>query len=89
MNGTRVSLDSIVQAYWDGRLPEAIADDFPSFSLEKVHGAIAYYLRNRVEIDAYLATQDALWKQFQQESADRHGPLLKRIRGSALSDVGG
>lgn len=89
VNGTRVSLDSIVHAYWDGRLPEVIAADFPSVSLEQVHGAIAYYLRNRAEIDAYLAAQDARWKQFQQESADRHGPLLKRIRGSALLNVGG
>jgi uncharacterized protein (DUF433 family) len=40
--GTRVSLDSIVHAYWEGRLPEAIVADFPSLSLEQVHGAIAY-----------------------------------------------
>ena len=54
ITGTRVSLDSVVHAYWAGRMPEAIAADFPSLSLEQVHGAIAFYLRNRPEIDKHL-----------------------------------
>ncbi|SRR5260221_7831033 len=80
--GTRVSLDSIVHAYWTGRLPEAIVADFPALTLEQVHGAIAFYLRHRAVIDQYLAEQDARWQQFQQESAARNGPLLQRIRGT-------
>jgi uncharacterized protein (DUF433 family) len=83
--GTRVSLDSIVHAYWEGRLPEAIVADFPSLSLEKVHGAIAFYLRHRDEIDRYLTEQDARWRQFQEESAVRHNPLLQRLRAAARS----
>jgi uncharacterized protein (DUF433 family) len=86
--GTRVSLDSIVYAYWDGRLPEAIVADFPSLSLEKVHGAIAFYLHNRAAIDAYLAQQDERWRQFQLESAAKHGPLLRRFRESASTPGG-
>ena len=84
VTGSRVSLDSVVHAYWEGRIPEAIASDFPSLSLEQIHGAIAFYLRNRAEIDAYLTQQDARWNQFQQESAKRHGPLLTRLRQAAL-----
>lgn len=86
--GTRVSLDSIVHAYWQGRLPEAIVADFPSLTLEQVHGAIAYYLGHRAEIDVYLAQQDARWQQFQQESAAKHGPLLHRVRGSTALPTG-
>jgi uncharacterized protein (DUF433 family) len=82
VTGTRVSLDSIVHAYWEGRLPEAIVADFPSLTLEQVHGAIAYYLRHRVTIDQFLSEQDARWRQFEKESAARHGPLLQRIRGA-------
>jgi uncharacterized protein (DUF433 family) len=91
ITGTRVSLDSLVHAYWSGRLPEAIVADFPSLTLEQVHGAIAFYLRHQTMIDPYLAQQDALWQQFQQESATRHGPLLQRIRQAASqpSPVGG
>jgi uncharacterized protein (DUF433 family) len=86
--GTRVSLDSVVHAYWEGRLPEAIVADFPTLTLEQVHGAIAFYLRNRAEIDNYLIAQDARWRQFQQESASKHAPLLRRLRGAALSPTG-
>jgi uncharacterized protein (DUF433 family) len=83
--GSRVSLDSVIHAYWEGALPEAIVADFPTLSLEQVHGAIAFYLRHRAEIDQYLAEQDARWRQFQAESATRHGPLLQRIRATAGS----
>jgi uncharacterized protein (DUF433 family) len=80
ITGTRISLDSVVHAYWDGRLPEVIAADIPSLTLEQIHGAIAFYLRNQSEIDKYLSEQDARWQQLQQESAAKHGPLLQRIR---------
>ena len=88
VTGTRVSLDSVVHAYWQGRLPEAIVVDFPSLTLEQVHGAIAFYLRNRAEIDAYLVQQDVRWRQFQQGSASRHAPLLRRLRETAPTPSG-
>lgn len=80
VSGTRVSIDSIVHGYWSGRLPEAMAADFPSLTLEQVHGAIAFYLRHRDKLDQYLSEQDSRWRQFQQESASMHAPLLQRIR---------
>lgn len=52
--GSRISLDSIVYAYWNGQTPESIAQSFPLLTLEEVYGAVIFYLRNRVEIDAYL-----------------------------------
>ena len=87
--GTRVSLDSVVHAYWQGQLPEAIVADFPSLSLERVHGAIAFYLRHRVEMDRYLTEQDERWRQFQLESAAQHGPLLQRIRSTVGKPASG
>ncbi|HEY7320823.1 MAG TPA: DUF433 domain-containing protein [Candidatus Binatia bacterium] len=53
--GTRVSLDSIVYAFLDGRTAESIAQSFPVLTLEQVYGAIAFYLANRSKIDSYLA----------------------------------
>jgi uncharacterized protein (DUF433 family) len=87
--GTRVSLESVVHAYWLGRLPEAIAADFPALTLEQVHGVIAYYLRHQAEIDTYLASQDQTWEQFRQQSAARHGPLLQRVRAAAGQPASG
>src|ERR1700704_5166087 len=49
--GTRISLDSIVYLYRDGASPEAIQDDFPSLSLEQIHGAVAFYLANLKIVD--------------------------------------
>jgi uncharacterized protein (DUF433 family) len=86
VSGSRVSLDSVVHAYRDGLSPEAIADDFPSLSLEQVHGAIAFYLRNREEIDRHLAAQERRWEQLRQESEEKHGELLKRLREASRKD---
>ena len=49
--GTRGSLDSVVYLYRDGASVEAIQDDFPSLSLEQIHGAIAFYLANKKRVD--------------------------------------
>lgn len=81
--GTRVSLDSILRAYWQGRVPEAIVLDFPSLSLEQVYGAIAFYLGHREELDAYLALQDERWAEVRLESERANGPLLARLRAAA------
>lgn len=82
--GTRVSLDSVVVAYWRGESPEEIVESFPALSLEQVHGAIASYLRNRPEIDQYMKVQEARWDQFQAECRARQSPLLQRIRSEKL-----
>ena len=52
--GSRVPLDSLVYAFWDGKSPETSAQSFPTLTLEQVYGAIAFYLGHRAEIDAYL-----------------------------------
>ncbi|WP_068814962.1 DUF433 domain-containing protein [Phormidesmis priestleyi] len=59
VEGTRISLDSIVYAFRDGSSPETIVQSFPLLTLEQVYGAIAFYLANRAEIDAYLEAEEA------------------------------
>jgi hypothetical protein len=44
-----------VYAFVEGQTAESIAQSFPLLSLEQVYGAIAFYLANRDEVDAYLA----------------------------------
>lgn len=51
---SRVSLDSIVYAFLSGDSAETIAQAFPVLTLEQVYGAIASYLANHDEIEAYL-----------------------------------
>lgn len=60
VRGSRVSLDSLIHAFRDGLSPEAISREcFPTLQLAQVYGAIAFYLANRAETDAYLAAAGA------------------------------
>jgi uncharacterized protein (DUF433 family) len=51
---TRVSLDSVVYAYNRGDDAAEIQNQFDTLSLAQIHAAIAYYLHNKAEVDAYL-----------------------------------
>ncbi len=65
--GTRVSLDSVVLAFWDGLSPETIvAECFPVLTLEQVYGAITYYLSHRDEINDYLKQAEAEFENLRQ-----------------------
>ena len=62
--GTRISLDSIVYAFLEGLSPESIVDNFETFTLEQVYGAIVYYLGNKTSIDSYLKQSEAEFDEF-------------------------
>ncbi len=66
VEGTRISLNSIVYAFHKGSSPESIVQSFPLLTLEQVYGAIAFYLANRAEIDAYLADEEATFDAMPQ-----------------------
>ncbi len=76
IEGTRISLDSVVYSFLDGESPESIAQNFPLLSLEQVYGAIAFYLANRKLVDAYLKDGEAEFQQLQQ-SCQEKSPLLQ------------
>ena len=75
ISGSRVSLDSIVHAYWNGQSAESIAQSFPGLSLEQVHGALAFYLAHRSEIDAYLDNARAEYDAM-REASRRQDPMF-------------
>lgn len=80
--GTRVSLDTVVRAYWAGQSCEAIALDFPSLTLEQVYGTIAFYLREQSHIDEYLERQNVEWARHRSASAAANASLLQRLRAA-------
>ena len=66
-----MALEAVLLPFQDGFAPETIvAECFPTFSLEQVYGAIAYYLGHRRRIDAYLQQADAESAAFQQATHD-------------------
>jgi uncharacterized protein (DUF433 family) len=77
--GTRISLDSIVHAFRRGESPETICQNFELLRLEEVYGAIAYYLANRAEIDAYLLRQDQKWAEGRSHAEPLPADLRERL----------
>jgi uncharacterized protein (DUF433 family) len=55
LEGTRVSLDSVVYAFLRGESRQGIAESFPALELEQIFGALAYYMANRDLVDRYLS----------------------------------
>src|SRR5437762_13944953 len=51
---SRVSLDLIVEQYENGMTPEDMVRAYDTLVLADVHAVIAYYLRHREEVRAYL-----------------------------------
>ena len=74
--GTRISLDSIILPFKDGASPESILKSLPLIgSLERVYGAITFYLANKEPVEAYLREQERLSK----ERAAEQNPLPDRL----------
>lgn len=86
VGGTRVTLDTIVAAYRKGDTPEQIAQDYPSLQTADIYAVIAYYLRHRNEVAAYLERRerqaDAVRRKFQElfPSAGLRERLQSRLR---------
>ena len=67
--GTRISLDSVVYEFQRGSAPETILRSFPLIgSLERVYGAITFYLANKETVDLYLQRQEQLWEKLRAEN---------------------
>lgn len=77
---SRVSLDSVVYAYLQGHSPESIQDQYPALTLEEVHGAIAFFLANREEVEQYLKAQEKNWNELKTELEKSLPPVVARLR---------
>jgi uncharacterized protein (DUF433 family) len=58
VGGTRVTLDTLVGTYEQGRSAEQIAESFPTLDLADIHAVLSFYLRNREDVEAYLREQE-------------------------------
>jgi uncharacterized protein (DUF433 family) len=76
----RISLDSVVYAFRRGQSPESIRRSFPLLTLEEIYGAIAFYLANQSEIDAYLIQEDAEFEKLRNLSREDNAEWFARMR---------
>src|SRR6266851_7382309 len=54
IGASRISLDLVVEHYENGMTPEDMVRAYDTLVLADVHAVIAYYLRHRDEVRAYL-----------------------------------
>jgi uncharacterized protein (DUF433 family) len=84
VEGTRISLDSIVYAFRQGLSPETIVQSFPLLTLEQVYGGITFYLANRAEIDAYLEEEEAAFDTMSQPLQASDPILYEKLKAAKV-----
>jgi uncharacterized protein (DUF433 family) len=55
LRGTRVTLDTVVEAFQQGATPEEINQQYTSLSMGAIYSVLGYYLNHQDEVGAYLA----------------------------------
>ncbi len=67
--GTRVPIDCIVYLFNEEKksAEEIAAVEYPSVGLEKVYAVIAWYLRHKAEVDAYIAEGERAAAELRRE----------------------
>jgi len=58
VGNSRVTLDLVVEQYENGMMPEEMVRAYDTLELADVHAVIAYYLRHRDEVRAYLTQRE-------------------------------
>jgi uncharacterized protein (DUF433 family) len=77
---TRVSLDSLVYLFHEGMSAESMVESYPALTLERVHGALAFYLANQKEIDAYLADGRRAAESQHRQSRQTNAELIAKLQ---------
>ena len=76
---TRVSLDSLIYLFREGLSAESMVESYPALTLEQVHGALAFYLANQKELDAYLAEGQRTADTQHAESRRTNAELIAKL----------
>ena len=80
VGNTRITLETVVGAFLDGATAEEIACQYPSLELADVYAVIAYYLRRKPDVDAYLQQQQESANTIRKENEIRFDPTGVRQR---------
>jgi uncharacterized protein (DUF433 family) len=80
IRGTRVTLDTIVDAFESGATAEEIVQQYPAVALADVYAIIAYYLRRSADVKAYVAQRHELADDIRIRNEARFDPAGIRER---------
>lgn len=91
---TRVLFVLVVRAFQRGDTPEEIVRAYDTLNLADVYGAVAFYLRHREEVEAYLAGYDRAAEEIRKKIEETQGPqtglkekLLRRLAEKQQQDA--
>ena len=78
---TRVTLDTVISAFREGATAEEIAQQYPSLDLADVYAVIAYYLRQRAQVETYLQQRQDQAEEVRTQIESRFDPsgIRKRL----------
>ena len=84
---SRVTLEQIVGAFDAGASAEEIVETYPTLDLGDVYAAIAFIIKNRDAVDAYMADSEVEAERSNREWEERHptSELRRRIRSRATT----
>jgi uncharacterized protein (DUF433 family) len=80
VNGTRVSLDSVLFAFHEGSTPEEIAQQYTTLNLADIYAVISYYLQNHDEVVEYLQRRKTQRAELKEDVESRFDPQGIRDR---------
>jgi len=59
---------------------ESMVDSYPALNLEQVHGALAFYLANQQEINAYLIEGQRAAEVQHRQSRQTNAELIAKLQ---------
>lgn len=80
VGSTRVTLETVVEAFHHGQTAEGIVERYPALSLADVYTVIAYYLGNRDAVDAYVRERHQSAADVRRQNESRFDPAGIRER---------
>jgi uncharacterized protein (DUF433 family) len=82
LNGTRVSIDMVLEYYQAGHSPERIRQQLPSLTLEQVYATITYYLHDQAGVERYLEQGERIAQAHYEEYLANLPPVVQRLKAA-------
>jgi hypothetical protein len=69
-----------VYLFREGMSAESMVESYPALTLEELHGALAFYLRNQNEIDVYLSEGQRKAQAQHEQSRNTNAELIAKLQ---------